>query len=220
MCTLPWLQTVCLGTWNPRVVSVPICYTLNSAKDPSYSSLTSFGRQTFPWRSRSSLAGVARSSPVECPNYEAHGSFKWAVRPLWTPEDIHHILFNYALARFMWSVVRSMMGVTWNPTSTLEFLEILQSFTGEMKCFLWLYFAIQSWGLWLIRNKFTIESKFPRQPADYVFKCVIVLHNWRPLLWPKARMLADEMLCLLGKAFAENYSHPAPRTSGDANVGS
>jgi hypothetical protein len=66
----------------------------------------------------------------------------------------------------MWSVVRSMLGVTWNPTSTLEFLEILHSFTGETKRFLWVYFATQSWGLWLIRNKYTIESKFPRQPAE------------------------------------------------------
>jgi hypothetical protein len=60
-----------------------------------------------------------------------------------------------------------------------------------------LFFAAQSWALWIIRNKFTIEHKLPSQPADCFFKTAIFLQLWRPLLKNKlnAKMeLLQEML--------------------------
>jgi hypothetical protein len=35
--------------------------------------------------------------------------------------------------------------------------------------------------LWITRNKFTIEEKFPRQTADSIFKIILSLQLWRPL---------------------------------------
>jgi hypothetical protein len=36
----------------------------------------------------------------------------------------------------------------------------------------WIIFAAQSLALWHIRNKLTIEQKFPNQPADCAFKTI------------------------------------------------
>jgi hypothetical protein len=75
-----------------------------------------------------------------------------------------------------WSV--SMLGVLWNPSNFLELVAILHEFRGNMQCFLWIFFAAQCWALWLIRNKYTIESKLPRH-VDCVFKTRILLQHWR-----------------------------------------
>ena len=36
------------------------------------------------------------------------------------------------------------------------------------------------WFLWTVRNKITIEHKFPAHPADIIFKCHIFLQVWAP----------------------------------------
>jgi hypothetical protein len=46
-------------------------------------------------------------------------------------------------------------------------------------------FAAQSWALWLIRNKLSIEKSFPKQPVDCFFKTAMFLQLWRPLLKAK-----------------------------------
>jgi hypothetical protein len=83
------------------------------------------------------------------------------------PENVNHIFFAYSPARFMWSVVRQMLGCSWSPTSFAHFYSILSSFPGRPRCLLWMLFMAQSWALWHIRNKLTIESKLIRQPADH-----------------------------------------------------
>jgi hypothetical protein len=47
-----------------------------------------------------------------------------------------------------------------------------------------------------MRNKFTIERKFPRQPADCIFKIILSLQLWCPLQRPKDIATLDEMLAL------------------------
>lgn len=49
---------------------------------------------------------------------------------------------------------------------------------GNLGGFFWLLFTAQSWALWLIRNKATIDSLFVRQPADVIFKTLIFLQLW------------------------------------------
>jgi hypothetical protein len=46
---------------------------------------------------------------------------------------------------------------------------------------MWILFAAQSWALWHIANKIAMEIYFPNQPADYVLKTLLFLHQWRPL---------------------------------------
>jgi hypothetical protein len=52
-------------------------------------------------------------------------------------------------------------------------------------------FAAQSWALWTIR-KFSIEAKFPKHPANVVFKTAIFLQLWRPLAKEKVHSMLDE----------------------------
>jgi hypothetical protein len=66
--------------------------------------------------------------------------------------------------------------------------------------------------MWLIRNRFTIETKFPSQPAD----CFQNLGHVAALearakanTWP----ILDEMVVLLKKLFTDTYNPPQPRSS-------
>lgn len=95
------------------------------------------------------------------------------------PESVNHIFFSCSLACFMWSVVRQLLGCSWSPTSFAHFYSILLRFAGRPRRLLWMLFMAQSWTLWLIRNKLTIESKLIiRQPADIIFKTIIFLQLW------------------------------------------
>jgi hypothetical protein len=114
-----------------------------------------------------------------------------------TSETVDHIFFSCHLACFAWSGIREALGVQWNPHSFQDFFGIVNSLPISFKSAIWLLFAAQSWALWIIRNKFTIEHKLPSQPADCFFKTSIFLQLWRPLLKNKlnAKMeLLQEML--------------------------
>jgi hypothetical protein len=71
-----------------------------------------------------------------------------------------------------------MLAVQWNPTSFFLFFELLNSFSGKARKFIWVIFAAQSWTLWKIPNRFSIEGVFPNQPTDCVFKTAILLQQW------------------------------------------
>jgi hypothetical protein len=68
---------------------------------------------------------------------------------------------------------------------------------GASKCFLWMLFAAQSWALWTTRNKFSIEAKFSKHPANVVFKITIFLQLWRPLAKKKVHSMLDEAVAKL-----------------------
>lgn len=97
-------------------------------------------------------------------------------------ETVSHIFFACSLASFIGTGFREDFGVNWNPASFDDFFALLASLHGKAKRAIWLWFAAQSWALWHIRNKFTIEGRFPRQPADCFFKTSIFLQQWRPLI--------------------------------------
>jgi hypothetical protein len=80
----------------------------------------------------------------------------------------------------------------------------------KAKCQIWIYFAAQCWSLWTVRNKFTIEGKFPRQPADCVFKTILSLQLWHQLQNVKDWVLLDELISLARTFFASTYSPPSP----------
>jgi hypothetical protein len=135
------------------------------------------------------------------------------------PEDADHIFFQCYLAQFLWSGVREMFRVNWNPRSRLEWTNILHSLPAKPRRLLWTFFAAQCWSLWTTRNKFTIEGKFPRQPADCIFKIILSLQLWRQIQKPKDRELLDEMVALSKSFFANSYSPPsAPPTNHPATT--
>jgi hypothetical protein len=85
-----------------------------------------------------------------------------------------------------------LLQVDWNSSSFADLFAIFQRFTGVSKQFLWMLFAAQSWALWTIRNKFSIEAKFSKHPANVVFKTAIFLQLWRPLAKEKVHTMLDE----------------------------
>jgi hypothetical protein len=125
------------------------------------------------------------------------------------PESADHLFFSCHLAKFLWSGVRSMLAVQWNPTSFPQFFDILNLFSGKARRFIWLLFAAQSWALWNIRNKFSIEGTFPKQPADCVFKTTILLQQWRPLARSKDVELVDGLISLMKTLFLNTYNPAA-----------
>jgi hypothetical protein len=128
-------------------------------------------------------------------------------------ENVEHIFFQCSLAKFMWSGVREMFSVNWNPSSRWQWFTILSTLDPKAKRLVWVYFAAQCWSLWTTRNKFTIEGKFPRQPADCVFKTILSLQLWRPIQSDKDRTLLDELISLARSFFASTYSTPPPPPS-------
>jgi hypothetical protein len=88
-------------------------------------------------------------------------------------------------------------------TGTLLLLRIYSPFFsgGVSKRFLWMLFAAQSWALWTTRNKFSIEAKFSKHPANVVFKTSIFLQLWRPLAKAKVHPMLDEAVTKLKDIF-------------------
>jgi hypothetical protein len=73
---------------------------------------------------------------------------------------------------------------------------------------MWIFFAAQCWALWTTRNKFTIERKFPRQPAGIIFKLMLSLQLWRPLQKHKDLGALDELIRLTNAFFARTSTPP------------
>ena len=75
-------------------------------------------------------------------------------------------------------------------------------------------FAAQSWELWQICNKFSIEAKFPKQPADFTFKTLFLLQHWRQLQRPRDLPALEEMVQQLTEVLDASFmrtqapSHP------------
>jgi hypothetical protein len=95
-----------------------------------------------------------------------------------------------------------LQAINWDPKCFADLFAILQRFHGGHKCFLWVFFAAQSWALWTTRNKFSIEAKFPSQPANSILKTNVFLQMWRPLQKPEALPMLDEAATKLKEIYA------------------
>jgi hypothetical protein len=123
-------------------------------------------------------------------------------------ETVDHIFFNCHLATFAWSGLREALGVQWNPQCFQDFFSILNSLALSFKSSIWMLFAAQSWALWNIRNKMTIEHKFPAQPADCFFKTSLFLQLWRPLLRNKLNAKMELLLGILRSLYLQTRLPP------------
>jgi hypothetical protein len=102
-------------------------------------------------------------------------------------EDCNHIFFSCHLARFMWAGVRELLGCNWNPAGAGDFVALAHRLPGPLRRLVWFTFAAQSWALWNIRNKLTIEGKLINNPADAFAKMSIYMQSWRVLVRPRDR---------------------------------
>ena len=96
-------------------------------------------------------------------------------------ENANHVFFGCVLARFAWSAVRDAFKQNWNPQSSHDVLSILTAQRGANARIVWRCVGALLWSLWTVRNKITIEHKFPTHPADIIFKCHIFLQVWASL---------------------------------------
>jgi hypothetical protein len=133
-----------------------------------------------------------------------HGPSDGLCKLCHSTEDVQHIFFNCPMARFAWSVLRDVFEVDWDPSSFADLFAIFQRFSGQFRCILWLTFAAQSWALWLSRNKFTIEGKFPGRPTNCVFKTILFLQLWRPLQKSKVLPQLDGLVAKFKETLARS----------------
>ena len=93
-------------------------------------------------------------------------------------EDASHMFFSCSLAKFAWSVLRQILGNRWCPANFAQFFAILSSLSGQTRRVVWALFVAQSWTLWNIRNKLSIERRIIKHPADVIYKTLIFLQLW------------------------------------------
>ena len=77
--------------------------------------------------------------------------------------------------------VRETFKQNWNPQTSEDLLNLLKAHRGANARLLWRGVGELLWSFWVVRNKITIEHKFPAHPADILFKCHIFLQAWAPL---------------------------------------
>jgi hypothetical protein len=121
-------------------------------------------------------------------------------------EDAGHIFFTCSLARFAWCAIRQILDCNWNPGNFPQFHAILSSLVGRAHRLLWFLFLAQSWALWNIRNKLTIEKKVINHPANVIFKTAIFLQLWTV----KAKESDQEGLRWLENKLRELYAAVRP----------
>jgi hypothetical protein len=94
----------------------------------------------------------------------------------------------------MWAGVRELLGCDWNPAGARDFVAIAHRLSGPLHRLVWFAFAAQSWALWNIRNKLTIEGKLINNPADAFSKMSIYMQSWRVLIRQRDRELLEVAL--------------------------
>jgi hypothetical protein len=94
----------------------------------------------------------------------------------------------------MWAGVRELLGCNWNPAGAKDFVAIAHRLPGPLRRLVRFTFAAQSWALWNIRNKLTIEGKLINNPADAFAKMSIYMQSWRVLVRPRDRALLEVAL--------------------------
>jgi hypothetical protein len=62
-------------------------------------------------------------------------------------ESADHIFFSCGFAGFMWSEIRAMLNVTWNPTTFTQFFQIIYVLSHGHRRAVWILFVAQSWAL-------------------------------------------------------------------------
>jgi hypothetical protein len=113
----------------------------------------------------------------------------------------------------------SLSNVSWNPTCFADVFVMFQRFHSKTRRVIWTFFVAQCWTLWITRNKFTLEAKFPRKPANIIFKTLLLLQQWRVLRKPEMLPLLDEIIALLKDLYSKTASRQDNRQTWRPSVG-
>lgn len=90
------------------------------------------------------------------------------------------------------------MGWAISPTSCSSlFAEILEKCRGKKQAVTLFICAGALWSIWKAHNDVVFEKKVMASPMALVYKSLLLVKSWRPLLKPKMKPMAEDMLCLL-----------------------
>jgi len=113
-------------------------------------------------------------------------------------ETSDHILFQCPIAVFLWSFFRECLGWLLSPTScSALFLEILTKLRGKKQQVTLFLCAGALWTIWKARNDVVFNKKTMTSPVAIIYKTLMVVKSWRPLLKPNLKPVANEMINLV-----------------------
>lgn len=113
-------------------------------------------------------------------------------------ETSDHILFQCPIAVFLWSFLRNTFGWPKSPTSCEEFLlEFVDNRRGKIQKVLLFICAGALWTLWKTRNDLVFNKKVISTPMVVVYKTLMLIKTWRPLVKPKLSDMTNEMINLI-----------------------
>ena len=76
-------------------------------------------------------------------------------------------------------------------------LEIVDRFRGKRQQVTLFLCAGALWTIWKARNNVVFNKKTVTSPVAFVYKTLMLVKSWRPLLKPKLKLVAEEMISLI-----------------------
>jgi hypothetical protein len=130
-------------------------------------------------------------------------------------ENANHLLFTCPLAVFVWSFVREALGWDGFPNSMEDLVTTWLPKKFGVSCSTALAcVAGLAWALWITRNKFCIQKKFPDNPIDVIYVAASFVQKWKWLMKEVAKGNVETMVASVLKLRVSSPSDPTRLMSG------